>query len=113
MLFQKILYRLDQLVSWTFNLMVSGGGDENGEFMWSYHQDVGPPIAIVGANGRIHTLTGYFTVHHYLDKGNLVKRIPARKDLKEGERLATQEEVFRHQGELQVAAFARRGKGMM
>ena len=113
MFLQKILCRWDQLVSWTFNLMVSGGGDENGEYKRSYHIELGPRIAIVGANGRIHTLTGYFTVHHYLDKGELIKRIPVRKDLKEGERLATQEEVFRHQGELQAASFTRRGKGMM
>ena len=100
MLFQKIFALWDKVISEIFWLQAWGTGDEHGENRWTYLIDVGHPIGVVGANGKIHTLMSYWSVHHYYDRKKLLKRIPVRKNLLDGERLATPEEISRHQAEI-------------
>ncbi|MEK7612392.1 MAG: hypothetical protein AAB407_03565 [Patescibacteria group bacterium] len=45
-------------------------------------------------------MTGFWSVNHYYDGNKLLRRILARKDLKTGERLATEEEVLQYQEKL-------------
>lgn len=97
MYFQRHLASLDKLVSKIFWLQSWGSGDENNENQWIHFVDVGRTIGVVGVDGEIHTLMGYWSVRHYYNGKKLLKRIPVRRDLKPGERLATSEEILRHQ----------------
>lgn len=99
MYLQRILASLDKLVSEIFWLQSWGTGDENNKNQWIYFVDVGRTIGVVGVDGKIHTLMGYWSVRHYYDGKKLLNRIPVRKDLKPGERLAIPEEILHHQGE--------------
>lgn len=112
MFFQRIFALFDKIISEIFRLQAWGTGDEKANNRWTYFVDVGQTVGVVGANGKIHTMMGYWSVHHYYDGKSLLRRIPVRKDLKEGERLATQEEIARHQIELRQK-FARTSGGMM
>ena len=98
MLFQRLLALLDKATSEVFRLQSWGDGFEDRDHRWVHFVDVGPTIGIVGQDGKVHTMMGYWSVRHYYDgKGKLLKRIPVRKDLKEGERLATKDEIYTHQ----------------
>ena len=100
MLFQRILALWDKVISEIFRLQAWGTGDERGENQWTYLVDVGRPIGVVGVDGKVHTLMSYWSVHHYYDGKKLLKRIPVRKDLRDDERLATPDEISRHQAEV-------------
>jgi hypothetical protein len=100
MFFQRILASLDKLLSEIFWLESWGIGDENSKTKWIYFVDIGHTIGVMGTDGKIHTMMGYWSVLHYYDGKKLLKRIPIRKDLKPGERLATLEEIQSHQAEL-------------
>lgn len=96
MLIQRLLAWVDEIISEVFWLQSWGDGDESWNNRWTYFVDLGPRIGIVGTNGIIHTIMGKWSVHHHYCGGTLLKRIPVRKDLKEGERLATKEEITQH-----------------
>ena len=89
----------DRAVSEMFQLESWGDGHEDQPHTWIYFATIGSRIGIVGVDGRMHTIMGYFAVrHHYDGQGNLLQRVPVRKDLKQGERLVTEEtEIVRHQ----------------
>jgi len=95
---QKILAQCDRFISNFFEITSSGskGGSEE---RWVYFFTFGPRIAIVGTNGKIHRLTGYFAIEHFYKNGTLIKRVPVRKNLAEGERLATNDEIAKWQEE--------------
>lgn len=99
-LFQLMFALIDKMVSEMFALQSWGTGNEAGENRWTYFVDFGRLIGIVGTDGKIHTLMSYWSVHHYYDGKKLLRRILVRRDLKQGERLATPEEVRHHQDEL-------------
>jgi hypothetical protein len=100
MFFQRIRAWIDVMVTDLFGLSSMGTGNPNKENLWTYFADWGPTIGIVGANGRVHTLVGYWAVHHYHAGHTLTKRIPVRNDLKRGERLATRKEIEQRRKEI-------------
>ncbi|HEY4523798.1 MAG TPA: hypothetical protein VJK04_02925 [Candidatus Paceibacterota bacterium] len=102
MLRQRILAWFDEVISSLFNMSSLGSGNDQGGHIWTYFFDIGPRIGIVGNDSKIHTVTGYFSVQHYYNGDKLLKRIPVRKDLASGERLATSEEIRQHQKELSL-----------
>lgn len=109
MFFQRIFARVDRILSSLFWLEAWGHGDKNREYRWEYFIDIGKTIGVVGLDGKIHTMMGYWSVRHYYENGKLVKRIPVRKDLGGGERLATNEEIALHQAELRRQHAQRHG----
>ncbi len=119
MLFQRIFALFDKIVTRVFSMSSSyfGSQDEEGygKGCWSYFCHFGRRICIIGIDGKIHTLTGYWAVHHYVirdSKGErLLRRIPARKDLKNGERLATGKEVVVEQTRMREEFEQRFGRG--
>lgn len=90
---QRLLAALDKKISKLFSLQSFGHGNEKGIHQWIYFMNVGPTIGVVGVDGKLHTVMSYYSVRHYVNGKKLQKRIPVRKDLKEGERLATREEI--------------------
>lgn len=100
MFFQRVLAWFDKIISEVFWLQAWGTGDEKSNHNWIYLVDVGRTIGVVGVDGKIRTMIGYWSVHHYYDGKKFLKRIPVRKDLKAGERLATRKEIVQHQKEL-------------
>jgi hypothetical protein len=97
---QRILGWFDREVSNFLWITSMGDGDRKGTSSWCFFSCFGPRVAIVGVDGRIHTLTGRYTINHKYRNGKLVRRIPARKDLEPGERLATGAEIVQYQREL-------------
>ena len=116
MFFQRVLALYDKAISEIFWLQSWGDGGESdgkGKNRWIYLVDVGhKKIGVVGVDGKIHTTMRYWAARHYYDGKKLLKRIPVRKDLKEGERLATQEEIAQHQVELRERFAGIPGGGM-
>lgn len=101
--FLRILASCERTISRWFRISRNGEGTTDGGAYigkWTFFSDFGRRIAIVGTNGRVHTLTGYYAVHHYYQKGKLVKRRPVRKNLQPGERLASAQEIFDFQCDL-------------
>jgi hypothetical protein len=94
---QRMLAQLDEAICSRLDLESWGDGDMLGKHCHVYFVGVGPSIGIMGIDGRIHTVMGYFSVRHYYDGSELLRRIPVRKDLKIGERLVTEEEILQHQ----------------
>ena len=99
MFLQHILAWIDRAISEVFSLEAWGTGDEEGKHQWTYFISVGRTIGVMGVDGEIRTIMGSRSVHHYYDGKKLLRRIPVRRDLKEGERLATREEIAQHRAE--------------
>ena len=97
MFIQRILALFDKVISTVFGFTEVGTGDQKGDNVWTYFFDFGRLISIVGVDGKIHTTSTYSAVRHYRKGKKLLKRIPVRKDLKKGERLATQQETHERQ----------------
>jgi len=97
--FQHILASWDKAISDLFHLQSWRTGNTNSDHQWTYFVDFGPTICIVGTDGKIHTMMSYWSVHHYYDRNRLLKRISVRKDLKDGERLATPDEIAQYREE--------------
>ena len=93
MVIQKFLSLCDRVISSAFSLEVWGTGDEKGTYRWTHFGKFGRSVGVVGTDGEIRTLMGFWAVSHHLEKGKLTKRVFVRKDLREGERLATEEEI--------------------
>lgn len=102
MYIQRVLARVDKGISAFFGLQEWAHCNTNGDHRWTYFVDIGKAIGIVGADGNVHTVASYWSVRHYNEDGKLVRRIPVRKDLKEGERLATGKEIAQHRAERQA-----------
>ncbi len=98
--FRSLLGKMDEAISDALRLSSWGDTADPQHERWIFYVDRGRTIGIVGTDGRIHTLMGYHSVRHYYEGDRLVRRIPVRKDLKPGERLATWPELIRHQREL-------------
>lgn len=94
MILQKFLAFLDRFISELFQIQSSGTIFEEERSKWEYFFDFGPRIGIVGTDEKIHTVTGYWAIRHYYDGSRLLKRASTRKDLKDGERLATPDELL-------------------
>lgn len=110
MLFQRLLALFDKVISKVFRLQSWGDGFEDRDHQWIYFVDFGSIVGIVGQDDEVHTMMGYWSVRHYYDgRGKLLKRIPVRKDLKEGERRATQEEIALHREKV-YRRFSRAGE---
>lgn len=92
-MFLQILTFLDRTISELFRLQSSGTILEEGKSVWEYFFDFGPRIGIVGIDGKIHTVTGRWAIQHYYEGNKLLKRVSALRDLKDGERLATFNEL--------------------
>lgn len=105
MRWQRFLGWLDVRISSLFKMTSSGTGPDGNE-RWTYFPDYGKRIGIVGVDGRIHTMMGYWAIHHYYENNKLARRVAVRNDLQEGERLATQEEIDCHTAQL-IAKFSR------
>ena len=112
MFFQRVLALWDKAISKVFYFGAWGTGDQNGKHRWTYLIDVGHSIGVVGVDGKIHTIMSYWSVRHYYDRKKLLKRVPVRKDLKDGERLATPEEIAQHRVELSEQIARSSGGGM-
>ncbi|TSC61634.1 MAG: hypothetical protein G01um101448_627 [Parcubacteria group bacterium Gr01-1014_48] len=97
MFLQRILALWDKVISEIFRLSSWGTGNEKSLNQWIYLVDIGHTIGVVAATNKIHTIMSYWSVRHYYDGKKLLKRIPVRKDLKEGERLATAKEIVQYQ----------------
>lgn len=100
-MFQRFLAFLEKTISKALSLQSSRTiNEEKNESIHEYFFDFGSRIGIVGTNGKIHTVTGYWSIRHYYYYDNkdgeilLLQRVPIRKDLKEGERLATRKELL-------------------
>ena len=106
---QFVLACSDKIFSKLFRLQAWGTGDDLHRHEWIHFVDVGPTIGIAGADGKIRTMMGYWSVRHYYDGAKLLKRIPVRKDLKEGERRATAEEVRLYQAQVMQELSSRPG----
>jgi len=111
MLFQRILALWDKAISGLFGLQEIGTGDQKGRNRWIYLIDIGHTIGVVGVDGSIRIMSSYWSVNHHRDGKKLLQRIPVRKDLKDGERLATEEELATYQIELRKE-FARNSGGL-
>ena len=101
MLQTRIFAWIDRFLTNTFRLGGTLGlgtsGSEITQRIYYIGIGRGPTIGIVGVDGQIHTLIGYWSVRHYLEEGRVVRRVPVRKDLKKGERLATRGEIVAYQ----------------
>jgi len=93
---QKIIAWFDGLVSDIFGFSWSRMGNFESLSDAYYFSGFGPRLGIVGADGKIHTIMGYWTVKHSYDGEKLLKRILLRKSLQKGERFATQIEIQSH-----------------
>lgn len=99
MLVQRLLATIDILMSKVYRFESWDDSSPNGESTWLYCVGQGKRVGIVGADGKVHTILGSRTVRHYYRRRYLTRRILVRKDLKEGERLATQREIDQYQDE--------------
>ena len=100
MVTQKLLSLFDRAISSVFRLEKWAIGDDDGTYRCTYFVDKGRTIGVIGVDGEMRVMMGYWAVHHHLEKGKLTKRVLVRKDLKEGERIATEAEIRQHISEL-------------
>ena len=90
MFIQKMLARIDSAISLMFKLEFWILGSTSGPHERLFYLNSGKRIGIVGTDGTIRTIMGYWTVMHECDGSKVLRRVLVRKDLLEGERLATE-----------------------
>ncbi len=105
---QRILMWVDE-VSLTNRLHLSDGENEI-VLMSGCNPDRW--MGIIGKDGNIHTVTDAEAVKHFYKDGKPIKRVLARKDLRAGERLATEEEIHIAREKAAMESISKRRTGM-
>lgn len=81
---ERLLAKFDNFIGWNDEI----GSGEGRPFTRNFYTLLGRKMAIVDRDGHVRALgNSRWVIHEYDGKGNLLRRIPMRKTLREGERV--------------------------